>query len=680
MAIFNRRNTKKTNEKKTAEESGRREAEKKTPPAKKIKTQRKNQTKAAKDVKTQSQPVKKPKEQAKPQTKAVNKMQSKTQTKAVNKTQSKAQTNSVNKKQNKTQTKAVNKTQGKAQAKPNAGARKTTNKEIKPLRIIPIGGLNEIGKNMTIFEYGNDIMILDCGMSFPNDEMLGIDIVLPDFTYLLQNRKKLKGLVLTHGHEDHIGAIPYLLKEIPELPVYGSRLTLGLVKNKLDEHGIKGKLNNIKPGDRIKVGCFKVEAIRTTHSIADSLCFSIDTPAGRVFHTGDFKVDYTPVDGEPIDFARLAEIGKEGVMLLMCDSTNVVKPGFSPSERTIEGTLARYFRQAKGRIIIATFSSNVHRVQKIIDNAVALGRKVAISGRSMENVMKIASELGYLKIPKNAIVDLAEASKIPDKNLLIITTGSQGEPMSALSRMADARHKNVQIKKGDMVILSSTPIPGNEKSVSNIVNKLFELGANVIYSGVADIHVSGHACQEELKLIHSLIKPTYFMPVHGEYRHLMQHAMLAELLGMDSSNIAILENGKVLNVGPGCFKVTDEDIPAHAVLMDGLGTGDVGDVVLNDRKLLSEAGLIIVTAAVDSENRRLISGPEIVSRGFIYVKENEDMMARLKKIAEKSINAHLNDKNIDWSSLKAAVRSDIRSSVFKSTNRSPIILPIFLEV
>ena len=486
------------------------------------------------------------------------------------------------------------------------------------LKVIPIGGLNEIGKNMTLLECDGQILIVDCGLSFPEDEMYGIDIVIPDFTYLIENSEKIVGMVITHGHEDHIGAIPYLLKKL-KLPIYGTRLTLGLVENKLKEHRIKGDLRTIEAGDKIKLGCFDIETIRTTHSIADAICLAIDTPAGMVFHSGDFKIDYTPVDGEPIDFCRLAELGKRGVTLMLCDSTNALRPGFTASEKVVGETIENIFRTAKTRIIIATFSSNVHRVQKIIENAVKVGRKVAISGRSMENVVALAIELGYLNIPEGTLVDLKMIRNIPDDKLVIITTGSQGEPMSALSRIAAGEHRSVKLKKGDMVVLSSTPVPGNEKTVSNVVNKLFEKGAEVIYSDIADIHVSGHACQEELKLLHSLIKPKFFMPVHGEYRHLIRHARLAEGLGMKKENIFILENGDILDVTKRSAHMLKEKAEADAILVDGLGVGDVGNIVLRDRKMLSESGLIIVVAAIEKESQTVVSGPDIISRGFVYV-------------------------------------------------------------
>ncbi len=558
--------------------------------------------------------------------------------------------------------------------------RKKSNKRNgSPLRVIPIGGLNEIGKNMTVLEYKDDILIIDCGLSFPEDEMYGIDIVIPDSTYIVKNKEKVKGMVLTHGHEDHIGAIPYLLKQI-NVPIYGTRLTLGLVENKLKEHGIKGNLMTVAHGDKVQLGAFNVEAIRSTHSVADAICLCIDTPVGKVFHTGDFKVDYTPIGGQPMDFARLAELGAKGIQLMLCDSTNATRTGYSMSEQTVGITLENIFRNSDARIIIATFSSNVHRVQKIIDNAVMVGRKVAISGRSMVNVVNIAMELGYLNVPANALIDINKTKNIPDKELVIITTGSQGEPMSALARMASADHKAVSIKKGDMVILSSSPVPGNEKTVSNVVNKLFEKGAEVIYSDIADIHVSGHACEEELKLMHSLIKPKFFMPVHGEYRHLKRHAKIAESLGKEPENIFILENGNVLNITANKAEILKEEVPSQAVYVDGLGVGDVGNIVLRDRKLLSESGLIIVVAAIDKASGTICSGPDIISRGFVYVRENENLIEQARNLVSNTLDKCCEENIKDWNALKSAVRDDLRSFIYKQTKRSPVILPIFLEV
>ena len=501
------------------------------------------------------------------------------------------------------------------------------------LKVIPIGGLSEIGKNMTLLEYKDQILIIDCGLSFPEDGMYGIDVVIPDFSYVVKNADKIAGMVITHGHEDHIGAIPYLLKQI-SVPIYGTRLTLGLIENELKEHNL----------------------------------------------TGDFKVDFTPIDGEPIDLLKFAEIGRKGVDLMLADSTNVLRPGHTESEQLVGQTLDGIFRKAENRIIIATFSSNVHRVQKIIELAIKYGRKFAVSGRSMENVVKLAVELGYLEIPAGAFVDLNKTKNIPDKELVIITTGSQGEPMAALSRMANNEHRNVKLKQGDMVIFSSTPVPGNEKTVSSVVNKLYEKGVDVIYNDIADIHVSGHACQEELKLIHSLIKPKFFMPVHGEYRHLIRHAQLAQDLGMKKDHIFILSNGDQLTVDKRKAIKFNEVVSAEDVLVDGLGVGDVGNIVLRDRKLLSESGIIILVAAIDKEANTLVSGPDIVSRGFVYVRENEDLINQARKIAEDVIWESLDNESRDWNGIKNNVRDEVRKFIFKKTKRNPVILPIFMDV
>lgn len=568
------------------------------------------------------------------------------------------------------------KTEKKAVPKKNAAR---PGKKADNLKVIPIGGLNEIGKNLTVLEYKDQMILIDCGMTFPEDEMYGIDVVIPDFSYLVKNAHKILGVVITHGHEDHIGGVPYLLKQI-NVPIYGTRLPLGLIENKLKEHGLKAKLNTIKAGDKLKLGDFKIEAIRTTHSIADAICLYIQTPVASIFHTGDFKIDYTPVDGEPIDLAKLAEIGRRGIDLMMADSTNALRPGYTASEKVVGQTLDGIFREAKNRILIATFSSNVHRVQKIIELAAKYGRKVAVSGRSMDNVVTLAIELGYLHIPAGTYVDLNKTRNIPDNELVIITTGSQGEPMSALARMANNEHRNVKLKKGDMVILSSTPVPGNEKTVSNVVNKLYEKEVEVIYNDIADIHVSGHACQEELKLIHTLIKPKFFMPVHGEYRHLVQHALLAENLGMRKDKIYILSNGDQLTVDRKSATKFHNVVNADDILVDGLGVGDVGNIVLRDRKLLSESGLIIVVSAIDRASGEIISGPDLVSRGFVYVRENEDLMNEAKKIAHQALEDSLEAGNRDWSGIKNNVREELRKFIFKKTKRSPIILPIFLDV
>ena len=577
-------------------------------------------------------------------------------------------------------TKQTGAKQTAARKKQPAANRKKKADNAPQVRIIPLGGLGEIGKNMTAIEYENEIMIIDCGLSFPDDDMFGIDKVIPDFTYLTENRRKIKGLVITHGHEDHIGGIPYLLKEI-NVPIYGMRFPLGLIENKLREHGLKAVMHVVEAGQTFKLGRhFKVEALRITHSIADSMCLSITTPAGRIFHTGDFKIDYTPVDGNPVDFARLAQIGSEGVLLMMADSTNVLRRGYTPAERVVGRTLENIFRRSDRRIIIATFSSNVHRIQKIIDLALLCKRKVAISGRSMVNVVDLAKELGYIKIPSNMLVDLNKAKNVPDKELVVITTGSQGEPMSALARMASSDHKAIKIKPGDMVILSSSPVPGNELTVSNVVNQLVEKGAEVIYSDIADTHVSGHACQEELKLMHSLIRPKFFMPVHGEFRHLKTHAELAHLLGMPEENIFLLENGDSLTVSKNSAFITKHVAEAEGIMVDGLGVGDVGNIVLRDRRLLSESGLIIVVAAIDRQTCTLVSGPDIISRGFVYVRENEDLIDGACKVADKMLDECLSKNMKDWNGLKTAVREGLRKYIYSKTKRSPVILPIFLEV
>ena len=547
------------------------------------------------------------------------------------------------------------------------------------LKIIPLGGLNEIGKNITALEFNNTIMLIDCGMSFPEDEMFGIDIVIPDFEYLEKNSSKIKGMVVTHGHEDHIGAIPYLLKRV-NVPIYSTKLTLGLINNKLEEHKIKGKLIDIAAGDNIKIGPFDVEAIRMTHSIADSLCFAINTPIGTVFHTGDFKIDYTPVDGEPVNFQKLAEIGKKGVLVMFSDSTNAVRKGFTASEKNMGGVLDKIFTDTDSRIIVATFASNVHRIQSIINTSIAHGRKVALSGRSMLNVLELAQELGYVKVPANMLVDINKTKDLPDKKLTIITTGSQGEPMSALARMASDNHKAIKIKKGDTVILSSSPIPGNEKTVANVVNSLFEQGADVIYSDIADIHVSGHACEEELKIMLSLIKPKFFMPVHGEYRHLHQHAAIAESLGISTKNIFILENGQILNVTHNKASVSKETVPADPVFVDGLGVGDVGDVVLKDRRLLSESGLIAVAITVDKSSGEYLGEPEVFSRGFIYVKENEQILKDAKEVVLETLKKNRQNGIYDYKSLKGAMIKELRRYIYDRTQRNPVILPIFMEV
>ena len=567
--------------------------------------------------------------------------------------------------------------QKKSGKKPSASKKKRLPARVK---IIPLGGLHEIGKNMTAIEFEDEILIIDCGLSFPDDDMFGIDKVIPDFSYLKYNSNKIRGLVITHGHEDHIGAVPYLIKEL-NVPIYGTRLPLGLIENKLKEHNLKARMNTVTAGETFKIGKhFTIEALRITHSIADSICLAINTPAGCIFHTGDFKIDYTPVDGDPIDFARLAQIGSQGVLLMMADSTNVLRPGYTQSERVVGKTLENIFRSAERRIIIATFSSNVHRIQKIIDIARLCNRKVAISGRSMVNVVDLAVDLGYIKIPANTLVDINKTKNIPDKELVVITTGSQGEPMSALARMASNDHKSINIKRSDMVILSSTPVPGNELTVSNVVNQLIQKGAEVIYSDIADIHVSGHACREELKLMHSLIRPKYFMPVHGEYRHLSTHAELAHTLGMPMENIFLLSNGDCLTVSQKEAYKTEAVAEAEGIMVDGLGVGDVGNIVLRDRRLLSESGLIILVAAIDKYSNTIASGPDIISRGFVYVRENEDLIDEACRRAEEILEDCMEKNMKDWNGMKTAVRDGLSRFIYAKTQRSPVILPIFLEV
>ncbi|MCQ2561418.1 MAG: ribonuclease J [Clostridia bacterium] len=547
----------------------------------------------------------------------------------------------------------------------------------RKLKVIPMGGLHEIGKNLTAFEYGDDIMLVDCGMAFPDDEMLGIDVVIPDFTYLIENSDKVRGLVITHAHEDHIGAVPYLLKEL-DVPVYGTRLTIGFIKNKLKEHDVNARLVEITPGDVLKFGVFQVETIHTTHSVADAIALCIDTPVGKVFHTGDFKVDFTPVDGEPIDFARLAMLGEEGILLLMADSTNAERKGYTPSEKNVGIALKNIFASTKKRIIIATFSSNVHRVQKIIDAAVENGRKVAVSGRSMENMVAIAEELGYLDIPANTLVDIKKIKNIPDDQLVIITTGSQGEPMSALTRMANNMHRQVNIRMGDMVILSSNAVPGNEKSVTNIVNALLEKGAEVIYNDITETHVSGHASQEELKLIHTILKPKFFIPVHGEMKHLLAHKELAESLGMAENRIIIAQNGDVIEVTKAKIKKTKDTVPATPVMVDGLGVGDVGSSVLNERKYLSEAGLIVITCTF--EEGMPITRPEIISRGFVYVKEQKALMEGAQEVVEDEIMYCIDNGLEDAAAIGEKCKSALRNYIYQKTERSPVIVSVFQKI
>jgi len=554
-------------------------------------------------------------------------------------------------------------------------------KEIKmpTLRVIPLGGLNEIGKNMTVYEYGEDIIVVDCGMAFPEDELLGIDVVIPDITYLKKNASKIRGIIITHGHEDHIGSLPYVLKEV-SAPVYGTNLTLGLVENKLKEHRLQNtKLVRIAPGQHLKLGVFEVEPIRVCHSIADSVAYAIKTPVGTIIQTGDFKIDYTPIDGQKTDLHRFAQLGSEGVLALFADSTNVLREGYTMSESSVGETFEQIFRHATSRILVASFASNVHRIQQIINAAYMNDRKVAFSGRSMVNVSNVAFELGYLKCPQDIIVDIKDIGRYPENEIVIVTTGSQGEPMSALARMANSEHRNVEINPGDLVILSSSPIPGNEKSVYKIINQLTQKGAKVIYESLADVHVSGHAKQEELKLIHTLVKPKYFMPVHGEYVHLNRHMQLAEELGMPSNNIFILNNGGVLEFTAEGAKV-GKSVQAGRVFIDGLGVGDVGNIVLRDRKHLSEDGLMIVVVALSESTGEIANGPDLISRGFVYVRESEALMEGAKSVINAELQKCLSKNIKDWASLKSSVKDALSQYIYQNTKRSPMILPIFMEV
>ncbi len=552
-----------------------------------------------------------------------------------------------------------------------------TNKKVK---ITPLGGLHEIGKNLTVFEYENDILILDCGLAFPDEDMPGVDMVIPDITYLEKHKNRIKGIVLTHGHEDHIGAIPYVLKQF-NVPIYGTKLTLGILKYKLQEHGILNstKLNVVNPGESFKLGEMKVEYIRSNHSIADAVAVAIHTPAGVILHTGDFKIDTTPIDGSMIDLGRIGELGKKGILALMSDSTNAERPGFTMSERTVGKTFDHIFEGCEKRIFVATFASNIHRVQQIINAAVKFGRKVAVSGRSMENVLSAAIELGYMKIPKNTLIDMDEIGRYPKEKLVIITTGSQGEPMAALSRMAFSGHKKANIEEGDLVIISASPIPGNEKAISNVISELLKHGAEVVYEALADVHVSGHACQEELKIILSLAHPRYFIPVHGEYKHLYAHKELARAVGIPNKNILLLENGKQVELSYKEAKVT-ATVPAGNVLVDGLGVGDVGNIVLRDRKHLAEDGLIVVVVSIDREAHQIVSGPDIISRGFVYVRESEDLMDEMKIVALDTINACLDKNALDWNTIKTKVRNEVGGFIFGKTKRKPMILPVIMDV
>ncbi len=553
--------------------------------------------------------------------------------------------------------------------------------EPKPIKVSFLGGLNEVGKNMTLFEYGEDMFLVDCGLAFPDQDMLGVDLVLPDFTYVERNADRIRGIVITHGHEDHIGGLPYLLKVL-NVPVYGTKLTIGLIQGKLREHGLlnSASLNVINPGDVITLGGFTVEAIHVNHSIPDALGLAIRCEGGTIVHTGDFKIDTTPIDGGMMALGRLAEIGQEGVLCLMSDSTNAERPGFTESERKVGESFETLFRKAgNNRIIVATFSSNIHRVQQIMNVAASLGRKVALVGRSLENVVSISAELGYLNVPEGIVIDINMINRYPADKLVIITTGSQGEPMSALTRMAFSDHRKVEIHPNDYVIISATPIPGNEKTVSRVVNELMKLGADVVYEKMYEVHVSGHACQEELKMIMGIVKPKYFIPVHGELKHLRKHAGLALSMGIPKENILIADNGRVAEISKKALKCTST-VPAGRVFVDGYGVGDVGSVVLRDRKHLAQDGLVIVAVCIDRESGMIVSGPDVVTRGFVYVKESEELINAAREVAVSAIEAQTDGGYFDWNSIKASLRDEISHLMYERTKRSPMILPVIMEV
>ena len=554
-------------------------------------------------------------------------------------------------------------------------------KKVAPVKIAFLGGLNEVGKSITLYEYGNDMFLVDCGLAFPDQDMPGVDLVLPDFTYLERNADKIRGIVITHGHEDHIGGLAYLMKTL-NIPIYATRLTIGLIQGKFKEHGLLNttSLNVVKPGDHIPFGAFDVELIHVNHSIPDAVALAIRCKAGTIIQTGDFKIDTTPIDGEMIDLARFAEIGKEGVLCLLSDSTNAERPGYTESERKVGEAFQRLFAKAGNRrLIVASFASNVHRVQQIIDVAQSLGRKVALSGRSLENVVAIGTELGYLHVPDGLLVSIDMVNRYPADQMVIITTGSQGEPMSALTRMAFSDHRKVSICPNDCVIISANPIPGNEKTVSKVVNELMKLGAEVVYEKMYDVHVSGHACQEEQKLMLGIIKPKYFIPVHGEQKHLRKHAGLALSMGMDPKNILIADNGVEVSLSEKEFRVSG-NVPSGRVFVDGYGVGDVGSIVLRDRKHLAQDGLIIVVATIDSKTGELLSGPDVVSRGFVYVRESEELIEDACKVAQRILEDCAAHNVHDWSSIKLKLRDEVSHLMYERTKRSPMILPILMDV
>jgi len=548
------------------------------------------------------------------------------------------------------------------------------------LKMIALGGLNEIGKNLYVYEYAGEMIVVDCGVAFPDDEMLGIDLVIPDISYLVKHSQRIRGIIITHGHEDHIGALPYVLKQI-NAPIYCTKLTAGIVENKLEEHTLlsKTKIKIVTAGDMVKLGNFKVEFINVNHSIADAVALAITTPLGTVIHTGDFKLDLTPIQGKVMDIARLGQLGNQGVLALFSESTNVERPGYTLSERKVGETLDALFKDCKSRIIVTTFASNIHRVQQIINSAARYGRKVALSGRSMENIMGVAQNLGYLDVPADVLIDLSVINRYPKNKICIVTTGSQGETMSALYRIAFNGHKKIEIIPGDRVIISASPIPGNEKGISTVINELFKKGAEVIYEKLADVHVSGHACQEELKLMLALTKPKYFVPIHGEYRHLKAHAEIAKQMGVASKNVLIADIGKPVEITDKTAKLGTA-VPSGKILVDGLGVGDVGSVVLRDRKHLAQDGLITVVVTLNNETGQIIAGPDIVSRGFIYVREAEDLMEELKQVASEVVESCMDGKRTDWATMKSLLKNKLSDYLFQKTKRKPMILPIIMEI
>jgi len=598
-----------------------------------------------------------------------------------NKKTNTSKSSSTKKTSDKSLTKETKTKKQQSSTKRNYTRKASQKKPAIPVKITCLGGLNEIGKNITLIEYENDAFLIDCGMAFPESDMLGVDIVLPDFSHLHKIKDNIRGVVLTHGHEDHIGGLPYLLKEF-DFPIYGTQLTLALVQSKLKEHGLaeKAKLQVVKPGTVIPMGKMTVEFIAVNHSIPDAVGLAIKTPHGYLVHTGDFKIDFTPISGDVIDLARFGELGKQGVLALMADSTNVERPGFTPSERVVGESFVKLFSKAKNRrIIIATFSSNLHRIQQILDVAQSQGRKVAVSGRSMINYVNIAKELGYLRLPDGVMIEMDAINQYPKDKVIICTTGSQGEPMSALTRMAFSDHRQVEVGPDDYIIISATPIPGNEKAVTKVVNELMRRGCQVVYEKMYDVHTSGHACQEELKIIHTLTKPKYFIPVHGEQKHLHKHIDLAKSLGMTNDRVLISDIGKVIELTPEkmCINGT---VQAGRILVDGLGVGDVGSIVLRDRRHLAEDGILVVVATIDPQTAEIVSGPDIVSRGFVYVREAEQLMEDAKAIASRAIETCIRHNPYDWNTMKSRVRDDLSRMLFQKTKKSPIVLPIIMDI